>query len=378
MPPAPVPSPAKATAKAASIKSAARATPRTAPAEARRAAPAEPKTPTATPHLVISGKAALPKLGSLPAGLATNAASSDQSVPGSATLTSAELSDENTALNRRLAHLESQLAALHKRNAELEAQFAAASLAAPKPAAPPGPQWPLNLLGLGLLASSGALVAWLRRHREVPRSEAASTIIWTRPVNAMPARARIDRESPLPQRDPMLQNDRPQPRPPTTVDPALAELPLSALAERTDVKDDILIQAEVYVAHGRTNLAINALQEYLHEVPAESPVPWLLLLDLLLREGDEAGYAEASAACRRHFNVHFSSHPMSQGPDDSRGLETYPHILQMLTHAWNTPRIHAVFKDLIYDQRHGARMGFEPGAYRDILLLRDIVQEKGS
>ena len=317
------------------------------------------------------------KAGSLPAGLEKNAAPSDQPVPGSATLTTTELSDENTALNRRLAHLESQLAALNKRNAELVAQFAAASLATPKPAAPQSLQWPLNLLGLGLLASSGALVVWMRRHREVPRSEAASTIIWTRPVNAMPTRARVDGELPLPQLDPMLQNDRPQPRPPAKVDPDIVDLPLSALAESTDVKDDILVQAEVYVAHGHTNLAINALQEYLHEAPAESPVPWLLLLDLLRREGDEAGYAEASAACRHHFNVNFSAHPMSQGQDDNRGLETYPHILEILTQTWNTPGIHAVFKDLIHDQRHGARMGFEPGAYRDILLLRDIVQIKG-
>ena len=368
--------PASPAAKSTSIKQSAQVTPRAAPPQARRAATHESKTPTASPRLVISGKTALYRAGSLPAGRETDAAPTDQLVPGSATLTSTELSDENTALNRRLAHLESQLAALSKRNAELEAQFAATSLAAPTPVGQHGPQWPLNLLGFGLLASSGALVAWMRRHREVPRSEAASTIIWTRPINAMPAKIHVDRESPSPQLDPMLQNDSPKPS--TTVDPDLLELPLSALAESTDVKDDILIQAEVYVAHGHPNMAINALQEYLHDAPAESPVPWLLLLDLLLREGDEAGYAEASAACRRHFNVHFSAHPMSQDQDDNQGLEAYPHILEMLTHAWNTPGIHAVFKDLIYDQRHGARMGFEPGAYRDILLLHDIAQEKNT
>ncbi len=48
----------------------------------------------------------------------------------------------------------------------------------------------------------------------------------------------------------------------------------------------------------------------------------------------------------------------------------------MLTQAWNTPAIDALFDDLIYDQRGGTRLGFEPGAYRDILLLRDIAQRK--
>lgn len=42
---------------------------------------------------------------------------------------------------------------------------------------------------------------------------------------------------------------------------------------------------------------------------------------------------------------------------------------------WNTPDIEAFFHDLIYDNRGGTRIGFEPGAYRDILLLRSIAQD---
>ena len=42
---------------------------------------------------------------------------------------------------------------------------------------------------------------------------------------------------------------------------------------------------------------------------------------------------------------------------------------------WNTPDIDAFINELIYDDRGGTRMGFEPGAYRDILLLRDISKQ---
>ena len=42
---------------------------------------------------------------------------------------------------------------------------------------------------------------------------------------------------------------------------------------------------------------------------------------------------------------------------------------------WTTPDVNAFFHDLVYDDRGGTRMGFEPGAYRDILLLRAIAQE---
>jgi CheY-like chemotaxis protein len=156
----------------------------------------------------------------------------------------------------------------------------------------------------------------------------------------------------------------------------IEEISLTALSEGTEVKEEILDQAEVFVAHGHANLAIHMLQQHLRQAPDESPMPWLLLLDLLRREGDEAAYAAASDECQRHFNINLAAHPMARDLDDSHGLENYPHLLEMLTHAWNTPAIDALFDDLIYDQRGGTRLGFEPGAYRDILLLRDIAQQK--
>jgi len=231
-----------------------------------------------------------------------------------------------------------------------------------------------------MVAGSGAMVAWMRRRRVFPRNMEAATTLWARPTNAIPTGARVTPASGFPQMEAIdqqggLQSITP---PPAPENQDIGEFPLNALAEGTDVKEDILDQAEVFVAHGYTNFAINVLQEYLHEMPADSPVPWLLLLDLLHREGDDAGYAEASTECRRHFNVNFAARPVSQEQDDIRGLETYPHILDMLTQAWNTPEIHAILKSLIYDQRGGVRMGFEPGAYRDILFLRALAQEKAS
>ncbi|HMA11654.1 MAG TPA: hypothetical protein VKO83_07180 [Steroidobacteraceae bacterium] len=146
-------------------------------------------------------------------------------------------------------------------------------------------------------------------------------------------------------------------------------------ANATEIKEDILDQAEVFMAFGHGDLAIHLLQEHLREAPTESPVPWLLLLDLLHREGDTAGYAAASAECRRYFNVNLTDHPVSQDHESGQGLEAYPHLVEQLVKVWNTPDIDAFFHDLIYDNRGGTRMGFEPRAYRDILLLRSIAQD---
>ena len=156
----------------------------------------------------------------------------------------------------------------------------------------------------------------------------------------------------------------------------MADIPPPPLLELgTELKEDILDQAEVFMAHGHGELAISLLQEHLREAPTESPVPWLLLLDLLYRDGDKVGYATASAECRRYFNVNLSGYPVSQDSDIGQGLEAYPHLLEQLEKVWNSPGIDAFFDDLIYDKRGGTRMGFEPSAYRDILLLRAIAHD---
>jgi hypothetical protein len=374
-PPAPA-----AVAKTAS-PAAATATSSTAAKPAATARPSRPAqrqlvAQTATPRLVISGKDTLPEAGSLPAGL-ENEALPKSSTTRTSELSATELSDENTALNRRLAYLEAQLAALHKRNEELEARRAVAEASAPKPVADQPPQWPLYLLGLGLLASGGLLASWLTRRRSLPQDEVAATVLWARPNNAVPSKAGVDDlDAPLPRLEPMLASDSLAPMNPAAPAQEIEEISLTALSEGTEVKEEILDQAEVFVAHGHANLAIHMLQEHLRQAPDESPMPWLLLLDLLRREGDEAAYAAASDECQRHFNINLAAHPMARDLDDSHGLENYPHLLEMLTQAWNTPAIDALFDDLIYDQRGGTRLGFEPGAYRDILLLRDIAQQK--
>jgi Tfp pilus assembly protein FimV len=149
---------------AASAGIAPAATPPRAPtAKPRRKAPAKPLVRTDTPRLVISGKPSPANAGSAPAGRDQDSALPAWQDANSGNLTTAELSDENAALNRRLAHLEAQLVALQKRNADIEAQLAAAALAQPAPSAAQASPWPTYLLGLVLLVGSGISLAWLRR-----------------------------------------------------------------------------------------------------------------------------------------------------------------------------------------------------------------------
>lgn len=345
--------PAQRKAKPAAVADAPRATP-----TARQPAATKPQSNAGTaPRLVLSGKRlSSTPAGDAPVGLRLDTSLPDLTRPRAARLTPTELSDENTALSRRLAHLEAQLAALQARNTALEAKrFEALT---PPPSDRPL-QWPLYLLATVLLASAVALVAWLLRRRH-----ALSTGL----RNATPARPEVGRMT----LSAMTAGAATEPPPQFDRMPEVLAPPRS---EDTEIKEDILDQAEVFMAHGHGDLAIHLLQEHLRAAPAESPVPWLLLLDLLHREDDTAAYATASAECRRYFNVNLTGHPISQENETGQGLEAYPHLLEELVKVWNTPDVTAFFHDLVYDDRGGTRMGFEPGAYRDILLLRAIAHD---
>ena len=322
---------------------------------------AQAAAPDSAPRLVLSGKRRPSSLAGTELALRLDTNLPDPTRFRPQGLTETELSDENTALSRKLAHLEAQMLALQKRNAELEARLPAAPAAATPSASQPA-KWPLALLIMGLLTGAGTLAVWLRRRKQEPVDYTAD--VWTRPSTiAMPGSAK---PATAPAPTPVEMQPTPERMP---------EIAQPVLPESTEIKDDILDQAEVYMAHGHGELAVHLLQEHLRDAPGESPVPWLLLLDLLHREGDAESYAAASAECRRHFNINLSGHPVSQESETGIGLEAYPHLLDELVEKWRSPDLDDFFKDLIYDHRGGTRMGFEPSAYRDLLLLRAIAHD---
>ncbi len=363
-----MPAASAATPKPRATRKAPRNTQRARTASPRLATSAsQPATPRASanasvaaPRLVLSGKHGSAARATLALRLDTNLP--DLTLPRPEKLTATEMSDENTALTRKLAHLETQLAALQQRNIELEAQRAATAPKASTPAAKQPAQWPLYLLAVGLIAGGGLIAAGLRlrsRRRPIVMMDDSA---WT-PPDAMPPLHEASRPSPA-----VVAREPQQP-------PEMS--PLEAAS--TEVKDDILDQAEVYMAHGHGELAVHLLQEHLRVAPDESPVPWLLLLDLLQREGDTAGYAAASAECRRYFNVDLSGQGTSNNNGEGAGLEAYPLLLEELVKVWKTPDASAFFDELIYDKRGGTRIGFEQHVYRDILMLRAIAdQDKDS
>jgi hypothetical protein len=285
------------------------------------------------------------------------------------TLSANDVSDEMTAMANKLAFLESQMIALQKRNAELE------SLRTTDSAAADGGPWLMyTLLTLLVIALIG-VAEWLRR-RHSQQQIATELAIWDELApevehnifDAVGETAVLGADHVNPttsseaanRNKPDFMNHQPS-----------IQTPDYGHAGTT-VNEDILEQAEVFVAHGRANLAIVLLQDHLSDFPDLSPEPWLMMLDLLKRDGQASAYEAATVECKRHFNVAIAGYDEPLQEDDS-SIENYPHVAEQLQKVWGTAEALPFLDDLIFNRRMEARQGFDRNAYLEILLLRSML-----
>lgn len=280
-------------------------------------------------------------------------------------LSSTELSDENTALNRKLDHLERQLASLQKRNAELlqHAQAAGIPTSSSRKAQSPGLAWPYFLLGLLLLSAALALALVLYRRRASLQHEHPPRKANWLPVPPTALPSLFGREK----------SERADPKPASSSGtPAPDEELQLQPGKGTEIRDSMKDEVEVFVAHGNTPLAIRLLENHVQQSPAESPVPWLMLLDLLQQESLAAEYEETRRQCKQYFNVEIPSLGEIAAATGKPGLEAYPHVMAELVHLWPSDRAIPYLDELLRDTRNGTRLGFNLTAYNEIVLLRSV------
>jgi hypothetical protein len=252
-----------------------------------------------------------------------------------AALMTAQLADETTALQHRADHLRRQLATP-------PSTATAAPAAAPPSAATLSSLLPLTGgLAATVLLAIGAL--WMRR--QASAGQAAQGLY----------------PEPYP--------DNPLPAPASSAVLDDGDLPPGLSA--TELKDNIIDEAEVFVAHGHTHLAMNLLEEHLQNTPRDSPVPWLLLLDLQKRTGQRARFEATRTACKQNFNIRLGTYEDIEH-DDEGSLENYPHVIEELVRLWAVPAADHYLDELLLDNRGGTRLGFDLPAVREIMMLRQI------
>lgn len=289
-----------------------------------------------------------------------------------------DISDENASLNHKLAYLEKQLTSLQRRNAGLEK--AALNIQPVKPTVRSNTySWLSWLLALGLLATGTLLATQWRRKRNTIRHYTEEEL-WSPPTT-------VAKPAPLFQMDSLPATPDEPVAKPTVPDKIVEPMTQPALVppartikwaqeDGVEVDDSVVDEVEVFMAHGHAELAINLLQEHVRTAPDESPIPWMLLLDLLKRNKMAKEYAEACKACKQYFNFRVPTLNEDEPGPGSAGLESYPHVLSELTRLWKSPECQAYLDDLVFDRRGGTRVGFDPTPFREIMLLRTIQMDE--
>lgn len=120
--------------------------------------------------------------------------------------------------------------------------------------------------------------------------------------------------------------------------------------------------------------SIELLKNHIEQNPTESHVPWLLLLDLLHRTGNAKEYEEVRRQCKQHFNVDMPQYKKIKTGPRKEGIESYPHIMNKLIRLWPGEEAASYLNALLHDSRDGSRAGFDLTTYRDIALLRSILE----
>lgn len=283
--------------------------------------------------------------------------------------TSTDEADEVTVMTNRLAHLEKQLLSLQAKNTQLQAEndkiknegfhFS-----------PEVMEWVQRLLiGLGIIGILG--IAELLRRKimlnrlqqdeavwfdasaadetdELPDAKATSASIFNDSVFNEPG----FNQSGFSQKNEFASQ-------------------ASVIQSENDEVENVLDHADVFMAHGRTALAIQLLQNHLEEVPAESPAIWLKLMSLLAKEGLEEEYERTVKECNHFFNIKMPSFADALKPDDST-IEEHPHIVTRLEGVWGSQYAVGFLNDLIFNQQSQPREGFERGTFEELFFLKQI------
>ena len=147
----------------------------------------------------------------------------------------------------------------------------------------------------------------------------------------------------------------------------------SFTVETNEVNVNILENADVFIEHGRTALAIQLLQNHLTDYPTESPKIWLKLLGLIASEGTETEYNDAANEFKHFFNIKIPSFSDANVQNHS-SIEDYPHIIARLQGVWGSPYAIGFLNELIYNQQSEPRDGFERGPFEDLFLLKQIAE----
>jgi len=275
------------------------------------------------------------------------------------------LKQEQQALDARIAVIEANLTAIREALARDRRRVPrrARSVAAP---APDGAMTldsllspsPLHLLtATGILLAGGGLI-WMRRRAGKPVTAAASGPAQHDDHAAMHVQE-VDFGAPVT----VLQIEE------NFVDDGNISV---------DEIASIVEEAKIFVALGRTEHAIEVLEDYITTHPGASANPWLYLMDIYRSTRNPDAFANVAKRFHQAMNV---IAPQWENSGQTmmvvaHSLEEFPHILARLSEIWGKPEAQDFISHLLQDNRGGERQGFSMEVLQEILLLLAILEKR--
>ena len=136
---------------------------------------------------------------------------------------------------------------------------------------------------------------------------------------------------------------------------------------------DLEQQAEFFVVLGQDEAAIDLLMSHVRSDGGISPLPYLKLLEIYRRRGENEAYERI----RERFNRRFNAYAPDWDSDlqQGRSLEDYPDIIARLNALWVTPARVMETLDASLFRRNKSDLTFELPAYRELLFLYSIARD---
>ncbi|MBB2485540.1 hypothetical protein H5407_09915 [Mitsuaria sp. WAJ17] len=155
----------------------------------------------------------------------------------------------------------------------------------------------------------------------------------------------------------------------------LQALPERAVAEGVSVEEliDLEQQVDFFMVLGQQEAAVELLSQRLHEKGRHTALPYLKLLEILQRHGDQAGFERVAGEFSERF--HAQAPVWSDDIAAGEGLLAYAQATELIVQSW---RDAAMTMQLIQTLlAHGDPDGraFNLAAYRDILMLYAVARD---
>jgi hypothetical protein len=135
---------------------------------------------------------------------------------------------------------------------------------------------------------------------------------------------------------------------------------------------DLEQQAEFFVVLGQDDAAADLLVGHLRSTGGAVPMPYLKLMEIHRRSGDEAAYERIRERFHQRFNA--LAPAWGEPVHADRTLDDYPEVLAQIERAWANPvDAMALLETLLF--RSDGRELFDLAAYREVMFLYTLARD---